>query len=359
MIGRLTGQYDTQYNGMKTRIAVVGAGLIGQRHASAIEQSQHATLAALADPDPQAVVLARQLGTTCFKTLESLLSATCADGIILSTPNQMHVSQALLCIDAGVPILVEKPLAIDLQGAKAIVEASDAAKVPVLTGHHRRHNPLVGKAKQLISEGQLGQITAVQGITWFYKPDDYFDMTWRKLQGAGPVYINLIHDIDMLRHLCGEVRQVQAMESSVTRNHEVEDTCVITLRFTSGALGTLSVSDCTSSPWSWELTARENPVYPVCNELCYQIGGTAGSLALPDLSLWQHPAKRSWWEPISATRVPYAVADPLVRQIDQFVDVIKGQALPLVSARDGMLNQQVLEAIKRSASERCLVELVS
>lgn len=344
---------------MKRSIAVVGAGLIGQRHAYAIQQSQLATLAALADPDPQAAAFAQQLAAAHFNSLESLLSAGCADGIILSTPNQLHVSQALMCIEEGIPILVEKPLAVDSAGALAIVNASETAQVPVLTGHHRRHNPLVEKAKQMIADGHLGHITTVQATTWFYKPDNYFKVDWRKREGAGPVSINLIHDIDMLRHLCGEVAQVQAMESKATRHHEVEDTCAILLRFVNGALGTLSVSDCTVSPWSWELTARENPAYPVCSELCYQIGGTEGSLALPDLSLWQHQQQRSWWQPISATHVPFAVADPLVRQIDQFVDVIAGEAQPLVSARDGMINQQILDAIKRSAEQRCLVELPS
>lgn len=342
---------------MKKRIAVVGAGLIGRRHAQAILDSPLASLAALVDPDPKTAALADELNTPGFDSLDKLLDAGLADGIVVSTPNHQHVPQALACIHANIPVLVEKPLAVDLPGAQAIVNASEAASVPVLTGHHRRHNPLVAKAKQMIDEGQLGSITAVQATTWFYKPDDYFDVAWRTQPGAGPVYINLIHDVDMLRHLCGEVVQVQAMESNKARGHKVEDTCVILLRFANGALGTLSVSDCTVSAWSWELTARENPAYPVTGELCYQIGGTHGSLALPDLSVWQHPQTRSWWSSISATRVPYAVADPLVKQIDQFVSVICGQQPPLVSARDGMINQQIIEAIKRSAAEHCLVDI--
>jgi len=346
-----------EHDGMKKRIAVVGAGLIGCRHAQAIFSCPSATLSALVDPDPAASTLAIELGTVRFDSLDQLLDAELADGIVLSTPNQLHVPQALACIDAGIPVLIEKPLAVDIKGAMKIVEASAAASVPVLTGHHRRHNPLVAKARQMINDGQLGKITAVQATTWFYKPDDYFDVQWRTRPGAGPVYINLIHDVDMLRHLCGEVVEVQAMESSANRNHEVEDTCVIIMRFTNGALGTLSVSDCTVSPWSWELTARENPAYPVTSELCYQIGGTKGSLALPDLSLWQHPQERSWWHPISATRVPFEVADPLVRQIDQFASVMCGEQTPLVSARDGMINQQIIEAIKRSACEHCLVAI--
>lgn len=342
---------------MKQAIAVVGAGLIGRRHARAVLSADSASLVALVDPDPQTSALARQLDVACFTTLEQLLDSGLAQGIVLSTPNQHHVAQALACIEAGVPVLVEKPLAVDLPGARSIVAAGEAASVPVLTGHHRRHNPLVAKAKALIEQGSLGRLTSVQATTWFYKPDEYFDVTWRTQAGAGPIYLNLIHDIDMLRHLCGEVSQVQAMQSNGVRGHQVEDTAVVLLRFVNGVLGTLSVSDCTVAPWSWELTARENPAYPATSQLCYQIGGTEGSLALPDLSLWQHTDKRSWWEPISAVRVPHGVDDPLVCQVEQFSRVISGSEPPLVSARDGMLNQQVLEAVTQSAKEQTVIEL--
>ncbi len=342
---------------MKKRIGVVGVGLIGQRHAEAVRNSSTGILSALVDLNPAAVAFAKTLGVPCFNTLDQLLHADIVDGVVLSTPNEFHVAQALACIKARLPVLVEKPLAVDLAGAKSIVEASELAGVPVLTGHHRRHNPLISRAKELIKEGTLGQITAVQATTWFYKPDDYFDTGWRTQPGAGPVYLNLIHDIDMLRHLCGEVIQVQAMESNAIRGHAVEDTAVILLRFAGGALGTLSVSDCTVSPWSWEFSSRENPAFPVTNELCCQIGGTRGSLAIPDLSLWQYPHKVGWMEPISALKQPFGMHDPLVRQIDQLVSVIKGEQSPLVTALDGMINQEIIEAVKASAAEHRIVDV--
>jgi predicted dehydrogenase len=263
-----------------------------------------------------------------------------------------------MSIQAGLPVLVEKPLAVDLAGARQITAASELASVPVLTGHHRRHNPVVQSATRMIAEGRLGQLTAVQASTWFYKPDDYFETAWRTRPGAGPVYLNLIHDIDMLRCFCGEVIQVQAMESRTTRGHQVEDTAVVILRFENGALGTLSVSDCTVAPWSWELTSHENPDFPLSGELCFQIGGTRGSLALPDLTLWNYSDTRGWMQAINATRIPFAgAADPLVRQAEQFARVIEGREPPLVSARDGLLNQTIIEAIKRSASEQIAVNL--
>ncbi|MDG1532759.1 MAG: Gfo/Idh/MocA family oxidoreductase [Paracoccaceae bacterium] len=335
---------------MTLRIAIAGAGLIGHRHAAALQPLKDAVLCAIIDPAPVGATVASEYDVPHYATLSELITNDRPDGIVLATPNQFHVDNALECIAAGIPILVEKPLAIDVAGASQIVQAADQARVPVLTGHHRRHNPLIARAKEVIESGQLGKITAVQASTWLCKPDDYFDVQWRREKGAGPVYINLIHDIDLLRHLCGEIVSVHAMESNATRGFDTEDTAVILLKFAGGALGTVNVSDTVVSPWSWELTARENPMYPATDQACYQIGGTNGGLSLPNLSMWTHPQKNSWWEPISETKLVFDFEDPLVLQLKQFADVIAGKAEPLVSAIEGLRNQQVLDAVKSSAA---------
>lgn len=331
------------------RIAVAGAGLIGHRHAAAVVACEGVCLSAVIDPDPVGADVAQRHSAAYYDSLEQALSAEVADGVVLATPNQLHVRTALQCIAAAVPILVEKPLADDLAGAEAIVAAAAQAKVSVLVGHHRRHNPLIERAKALIDEGALGRITLINASTCLFKPADYFDADWRRRAGAGPVSVNLIHDIDVLRYLCGEIASVRAMTSNAVRGFETEDTAAALLQFVNGALGTLSVSDTVVSPHSWELTAAENPMYPSTDENCYQIGGTQGTLSLPTLAFWSHVAEPSWWEPISATRYPVSREDPLIRQIRHFRDVIAGTAEPLVTAADGLANQRVIEAIAESS----------
>lgn len=330
-------------------IAVAGVGLIGKRHVEAINAASNVTLACIIDPTKDGQKFASDLGADYYPNLDNMLNATRPDGIILATPNQTHVETGLTCIAAGIPALIEKPLATDVTGAQTLVDAAAAAKVQILTGHHRRYNPLVQKAFEVISSGQLGQVTAIQGQTWFLKPDEYFDVEWRSQPGAGPVFLNLIHDIDVLRYLCGDIASVHAMQSNATRGLEVEDTAVILLRFASGALGTVNVSDTIVAPWSWELTARENPAYPATSETCYWIGGTKGSLALPNLALWQHPEGQSWMDKVSATSIPYDFADPLLRQIEHFAAVIRGDETPLVSGAQGLETLRVIEAVKQSA----------
>ena len=203
------------------------------------------------------------------------------DAFVLATPNDLHVAQGLACVAAGVPVLVEKPLAADGRTGRTLVEAAARAGVALLVGHHRRHNPLIAATKARVESGEIGEILAVNALCWLCKPDDYFDTAWRGKAGAGPIFINLIHDVDLLRHLVGEIASVQAIERASRRGGGTEDSAAILLRFESGALGTMSVSDSIAAPWSWELTAAENPAYPRTGESCYLIGGTHGSIALP------------------------------------------------------------------------------
>ena len=115
--------------------------------------------------------------------------------------------------------------------------------------------------------------------------DDYFDVAWRREPGGGPILINLIHDIDNLRFIAGEIAAVQAVTSSARRGFAVEDTAAALLRFRDGALGTVVLSDTVAAPWSWELTAGERTSYsyPQTGQDCYLFAGTNGALAVPSL----------------------------------------------------------------------------
>lgn len=332
---------------LKTGLAVVGAGLIGKAHIERVARS--GCLAAIVDPDPKSQSLAEGHGVTWAPTLEIYLKDNRPDGVILATPNQLHAIQGLACVAAGVPMLIEKPIAEASGPAFDLVAAAEAAKVPILVGHHRRHNPLIDAARSAIAKGRLGQVTVVNAQFWLYKPDDYFDLTWRREKGGGPVFINLIHDVDLLRHLCGEVVRVQATEANARRGFPVEDTMAILLEFENGALGTVSVSDTVAAPWSWEFTAGENPRYPHISGTAYAIGGTRASLSIPDLKLWSHRGTPSWWSPMDGEHLKYRPEDPLDRQLAHFLDMIETGAEPLVSGREGLKTLLLVEAIKRAA----------
>src|SRR4051812_47063854 len=339
------------------RLAVIGAGLIGRRHIEHVLNEDCAELLSIVDPSPAAQALAAEKSVDWYPDFATMMAHEPPDGVIIATPNQMHVAHGLEAVDAGLPALIEKPIADDVNGATRLVEAAEKAGIDLLVGHHRRHNPLVRAAKKAIDDGRLGQLVAVHAACWFHKPDEYFTVAWRREKGAGPVFLNLIHDVDLLRHLCGEVVAVQAMESNALRGHPVEDTAVIMLRFASGVLGTVTVSDKIVSPWSWELTAGVNPAFPHTEESCHFIGGTNGSLTIPHLDLWRNRTRPSWLEPMEAERLAVTAADPLALQVRNLCDVIQGAAQPVVSGREGLATLKVITAIKQAAATGQRVEV--
>ncbi len=343
----------------KVRLAIAGFGLVGRRHGDAMMQVADTELVAVIDPSETGRQLGEQQGATPYSTLEAFLAEGGADGIILATPNALHVEQALACVEQGLPTLVEKPIATQASDAAALVEVARTKGVPLLVGHHRRHNPLIQTAKALIEEGEIGAIRAVQATCWLYKPDSYFETAeWRKQRGAGPISVNLVHDVDLIRYLCGEVSTVRAVASPSARGFENEDVASALLEFESGAVGTITVSDSIVAPWSWELTSKEYPIYPPTRENCYMIGGSHGSLSVPDLRVWHYAdGKRDWWAPISSTAKKRATTDPLVNQIKNFAAVIRGEAEPVVTGEEGVRTLAVVEAIQRSAASGEVIHL--
>ena len=151
-----------------------------------------------------------------------------------------------------------------------------------MIGYHRRHNSIVSKVKDVISSGKLGNIVSANVLCWFYKHKEYYKETWRTNKGGGPLGINLVHDIDLICYLLGPIQFVQAFTSNKIRKFKVEDTATVSLVFKSGALCTLNISDTIVAPWSYELTAGENPAYPITNQSAYVIGGTKGSIQFPN-----------------------------------------------------------------------------
>jgi predicted dehydrogenase len=345
----------------KTRIAVAGAGYIGLAHIGAVRASGTCKLSAVVDPSPAAKAHAEAAGVPLYASLAELFAKNKPDGVVLATPNALHVPQALECIETKVPMLLEKPIAPTVAEAQRLVDAADKAQARILIGHHRAHSPIMAKAREVVASGVLGKLVAVMGSATFLKPDHYFaDAPWRRELGAGPILLNMIHEVHNLRMLCGEIVAVQAFTSHAARGFAVEDTVAINLRFASGALGTFMLSDTAACARSWEQTSQENKAYPSYDdEDCYVIAGTNGSLSIPTMRLktYPRPEDRSWWKPFEVGVVGMVRDDPLKRQLEHFGAVIRGEAEPLVSARDGLANLRVTEAIVAAAKAGSTIEL--
>jgi predicted dehydrogenase len=334
------------------RLAVVGAGPIGRRHMQAIAAEPSCRAVAVVDPAPVGAAVADEWNLPHHADLEAMLNEAAPDGVIVATPNSLHVPQSLACVERGIPVLVEKPIADTLDAALALADASEAAGVPVLVGHHRRHNPIVRKAREIVQSGALGRLTAVSATWLACKPDDYFDVAWRREPGGGPILINLIHDIDNMRFIAGDIAAVQGMTSNARRSFAVEDTAALLLRFKDGALGTVMLSDAVAAPWSWELTSGERTSYsyPKTGQDCYLFAGTEGSLGVPSLRLWRYEEAPGWQSPLPEERLAVEQADPIRVQAAHFADVIRGRAEPLITARDAARTLEATLAVAEAAA---------
>lgn len=344
-------------------IALIGAGVMGRQHHQYLKDLPEARLCAVADPGPQAAAFAAECGVPCFADHRRMLDEARPQAVIVANPNALHVSTALDCVAAGVPVLLEKPVGVHLDEVRELVAAAKGAGVPVLVGHHRRHNPLIARARELVQDGSLGRLTTVTALWQLQKPDSYFDIPWRREPGAGMLLTNLIHDLDLLRHLCGEVAEVQAYTSNGVRGFANEDSAAVLLRFANGALGTLTGSDAVAAPWSWELDSGENPVYPrQADQPCYLLAGTRGALSIPQLRLWHYAEPGAGWhQPLLSRAEAFQPAAALRRQLEHFVRVARRTEMPLVSAADAGNTLALIEAIHRAAASgrACAPEPIS
>ncbi|MBK5011517.1 Gfo/Idh/MocA family oxidoreductase [Pseudomonas sp. S60] len=345
------------------RIALVGAGIMGRQHYQHLQHVPGAQLCAVADPGPQAEAFAAECAVPWFADHRVMLDKVQPQAVIVANPNNQHVLTALDCVQAGVPVLVEKPVGVHLDEVRTLVEASRRTGVPVLVGHHRRHNPLIAKAHQVIGDGALGRLINVTAMWQLQKPDSYFDTAWRREPGAGFLLTNLIHDLDLLRYLCGEVVQVQAFTRNDVRGFANEDSAAVLLQFENGALGSLTGSDAVAAPWSWELDSGESPVYPrQPDQPCYLLAGTRGSLSIPQLKHWHYAqAGAGWHTPLLQSQESIPVGEALTLQLQHFVRVARGEQAPLTDAADGGRTLALVDAIRRAAASgrACAPELIA
>ena len=334
------------------KIALMGAGLIGREHASLVRSHPATELVGIADVSAEGKQYAESIGVPHYEDFDAMLEELRPNGAIVALPNTMHVMAGLACVRRGIPSLVEKPIADTVEAARELVTESESAGVPILIGHHRRHSPDIREAKRIISAGEIGALVAVNGMWLVDKPHGYFDVEWRRRPGGGPLLINLIHDIDCLRFICGEIESVKAYTSSKVRGFEVEDTGSVILRFENGALGSFVMSDTVVSPYAWDPASGQALYFPHQPENCYFFGGRTASLSVPGMSLWRHAKEGGHWQdPLVRHHVPLDGSRTYVNQLEHFCAVIRRETAPLVTARDGMMTLAATLAIEKAARE--------
>ena len=331
-------------------VGLVGAGGVGRMHVERALRSDAVEIVAIADPTDAGRAFAASVNIPWFADHRNMLEKARLRAVIVATPNATHVPLGLDCIARGLAVLVEKPIADTVEEAQRLCAAATAARVPLLVGHQRRHSSIVRKARALVQGGVLGRPVSATVMCVWLKPDAYYDMAWRREPGGGPVLINLIHDIDLLRHFLGEITCVQAATSSQVRGFAVEDTAAVLLRFANGALGTVSVSDTVVAPWNYDLAAGEAAHYPRQDIDSHFLCGTEGSLTLPRLEIWRYRGARGWHEPLTVERRAAHPLDPYAEQLRHLRAVVEGREQPVCSGADGLKTLVATRAVLAAAA---------
>jgi predicted dehydrogenase len=304
-------------------ICVVGAGSIGQRHIEVAERSDRVDLVAVVEPDPGLRAALAERGLPMVADLSEVPAHVRA--AVVATPTPAHAPAAQAALERGMAVLVEKPLTGTLAEGRALLAQAEALGLPLYCGHHRRCHPFSIAARDALAE--IGAPVGVQALWSLRKHAAYYEPLWRRSPGAGPLMTNLSHELDLLAFFYGEALEVTALTASAVRGLGIEDTAALALRFDSGALGSVLISDAGASPWAFEAASGENPAIALSAEDYMRFCGTEGALAFPSLTRWQasQPGEIEWSKPLA--RVPGAgfdPIDPLQAQIERFAAVLAG-----------------------------------
>ncbi|MEP2030209.1 MAG: Gfo/Idh/MocA family oxidoreductase [Paracoccaceae bacterium] len=318
------------------RILVVGGGLIGSRHMKAVSAHPACTLVGLADPD-----MSIQTDAPHFASMAEVPDPV--DGAVIATPTHLHAAHGKEAADRGWHMLIEKPVAGTLQEAQTLETALFERQVRSLVGHHRRYHASVQQLRDNLRKGMIGTVVNVSLLWAMRKPNVYFEGNWRTSSGS-PVMINLVHDIDLLRFVIGEITQTTALRGRSLRGPERIESGAIALAFENGATGTIGFADTTPSPWGFEAGTGENPNIGETGQDMMWITGTQGAISFPSMTVWKGT---DWGTPARRTTIERAqnTKPPLDAQLDHFVEVIDGAA-PLIDVADATRNLAIAQQIE-------------
>lgn len=229
----------------RARVAIIGTGGIAHAHADALRQlAAKVELVAVADVDEsRARGFADEFGAPrTYSDAAALFAAEELDLVHICTPPQSHVPLALLAQRAGVPALVEKPIALSLREVDELVRSEAETGIPVLTVFQHRFGAAALQLRRLAAAGRLGRPLVATCETLWYRPDEYFDVPWRgrwEVEGGGPTMGHGIHQFDLLLAVLGPWARVSAFAARQLRPTDTEDVSIAVAEFENGALATV------------------------------------------------------------------------------------------------------------------------
>jgi UDP-N-acetyl-2-amino-2-deoxyglucuronate dehydrogenase len=332
----------------KIRFAVVGCGRISANHFGALERhAERADLVAVCDIDPAALARAvERTGARGFDSLDALLAGSDADVIVLATPSGLHSSQAVRCAAAGRHVVTEKPMATRWQDVKAMVTACDRAGVRLFVVKQNRRNATLQLLKRAVQADRFGRIFMVNVNVFWSRPEEYYQSApWRGTwEFDGGAFMNQAsHYVDLLDWLIGPVESVQAYTATLARHIQVEDTGVVSIRWRTGALGSMNVT-MLAYPKNYE-----GSITIIGERGTVKVGG----VAVNHIDHWEfadsHPDDAKVADASYETTSVYGFGHPAY--YENVIQSLRGEAVPDTDGREGLISLEILIATYLSARD--------
>jgi predicted dehydrogenase len=321
--------------------AVIGAGQMGRLQARVVSECEATELVAVVDSDPAAERVARAARAEWLPSADGLGPLDLA---IVAVPTAEHAAVATPLLEAGVPVLVEKPLAATVEEAEALIATAAHAGVPLGVGHVERFNPAVQALQAKLAAGELGRVFQVRAERLSPFPVRVGD--------TGVAFDLATHDLDVMCELAGTPVRVSAeIDRKAHRTHE--DLVAATLRFDSGIIGLLEVN------WLTPTKVRR-----------LTVTGEGGMFVVDylnqHLTLYENAHERESWRTLdffdgvtegNVTRFAIPREEPLRAQLEAFVRAVRGEAPSPVTGADGLRALRLALAVVESGLAGHTVDL--
>lgn len=338
----------------KVRFALVGCGRISKNHFDAIAKHHNdAELVAICDTDPEVLAEAvERLVVPGYSRLDSLLSDSGADIVVLATPSGLHAEQAVMIARAGLHVMTEKPMATRWEDGKRMVQACDEAGVRLFVVKQNRRNATLQMLKRAVEKRRFGRIYMVNINVFWTRGQDYYDAAkWRGTWefDGGALMNQASHYVDLLDWLIGPIESLHAYTATLARDIEVEDTATVGIKWRSGALGSMNVTMLTYPK------NLEGAITIVGEKGTVRVGG----LAVNEIQHWEFAEPDEDDENIQAasyqTTSVYGFGHPLY--YNNVINTLRGEAEPETDGREGLRSLEVLIAAYLSARDGRRVSL--
>jgi UDP-N-acetyl-2-amino-2-deoxyglucuronate dehydrogenase len=332
----------------KIRFALAGCGRIAQKHFEALKlHADRAELVGVCDIDTKALEAAAKLTKAKpYSNLGGMLADTNADMVVLTTPSGLHPQETVDVAASGRHVMTEKPMATRWHDGLRMVKACDDASVRLFVVKQNRSNATLQLLKRAVEQGRFGRIYMVNVNVFWTRPQEYYDSSpWRGTWefDGGALMNQASHYVDLLDWLIGPIESLQAYTATLARNIEVEDTGVISVKWRSGALGSMNVT---------MLTYPENlegSITIIGEKGTVRVGG----VAVNEIQHWDfadpHEDDAKVKSASYETTSVYGFGHPLY--YDNVIKVLRGEAIPETDGREGLKSLETLIATYLSARD--------